>query len=263
MNNPSAVLAALDRFIERFAQHGKSTGGHRVATQDEPMATINPLTSEGRNHSGHSGHPREETCLGDGNEQSDTHPSAVENSDAGLARKVLSVDGYSGKSGKSVSNQVVPGSHPENANGQSGNSPSDQEVTSDLVSTGSQRDEDLASLPDTCGSDPAWWRDQYERRSRHRELGGRRSPAEAGLLAWHELEWRWHKQHGERVPPGICGGCRKPIGTAEAIPLIDGNRLHGGEGHECLTAYGRRWRAAAAAGLHALGLHPPLGFELA
>jgi len=59
MNDASAVLASLDKFIERFAQHGESTGGHRVATQNEPLATINPLTSEGRNHSGHSGHPGE------------------------------------------------------------------------------------------------------------------------------------------------------------------------------------------------------------
>jgi hypothetical protein len=56
MNDSSAVLAALDRFIEQFGLAEKSAVSHRVATQNEPMATINPLTSEGRNHSGHSGH---------------------------------------------------------------------------------------------------------------------------------------------------------------------------------------------------------------
>jgi hypothetical protein len=59
------------------------------------------------------------------------------------------------------------------------------------------------------------------------------------------------------VPRGICAACRKPIATTEAISLIDGNHLHSGEGYECLTAYGRRWRGGATAGLRALGLDPP------
>jgi hypothetical protein len=261
MTDTSAILASLDRFIERFARHDELRNGHRVATQYQPMAIEKPLINKGSNHSGHSGHPKQETFAGVDHEQCEAYPSPAENSDSGLARKVLSVDGYSGKSGKSVSNQQLAGSHPGNADGQSGNSSSDQDVASDLISIGSQRDDVVSSPADTSGSDSAWWRDQYERRSRHRELGGRRSRAEAELLAWHELEWRWHKQHGEQLPPGICGGCRKPIGTAETILLIDGNRLHGGEGHECLAAYGRRWRATAVAALHALGLDPPPGFE--
>jgi hypothetical protein len=189
---------------------------------------------------------KQETVVGADPERCDSHPSDAENSGAGLARKVLSVDGYSGKSGNNVLNQGLAGGHRDNAGGHSGNPPSNQ---------------GLASDSDNCGSDPAGWRDHHEERSRHRELGGRRSRAKAELLAWHELEWRWHKQHGEQLPPGICGGCRKPIGTAETILLIDGNRLHGGEGHECLTAYGQRWRREATAGLQALGLEPPPGFE--
>jgi hypothetical protein len=75
------------------------------------------------------------------------------------------------------------------------------------------------------------------------------------------MQWLWHKQRSERVPSGICGGCRKPIRAAEAIPLIDGAYVHDGKGHECLIAYGSRWRRQATAELRALGLGPPPGFE--
>ncbi len=45
----------------------------------------------------------------------------------------------------------------------------------------------------------------------------------------------------------------------------DGARVHfdrAARGVDCITAYGARWRGSAVAGLLALGLDPPQGFEL-
>src|SRR5262249_40340199 len=65
------------------------------------------------------------------------------------------------------------------------------------------------------------WRDLYEQRAAHWSLEGRRSRAEAEALAWGELENRWHRMRGERVPPDICAGCRRPIAAAEALVLSE------------------------------------------
>jgi hypothetical protein len=258
MNDASAIFASLDRFIQRLADRGELICGHRVVTEDEPMATINSLKSEGADHSGHFDHAKQETSVVADRERCNT---ATESPGAGLARKVSYVDGYSGQNGQCIPYQRVTGGHPELVGGHSGNSPSDQEITSDFGSTGGQTDRVRASRTDPCGSDPTWWRDHYKERSRHWEPRGRRSLREAERIAWGELQWRWHKDHGERVPPGICGGCRKPIAMTKTIPLIDGTRIHDVEGHECLISYGRRWRNAATAGLRALGLDPPAAFE--
>jgi hypothetical protein len=254
MNDASAIFASLDRFIQRLADQS----GHRVVIEDEPMVTINSLKKEGSDHSGHSGHTKQETSVVADRESCN---SAAESPGARLARKVSYINGYSGQSGQSIPDQGVTGGHRELVDGHSGNSPSDQEITSDFGSAGSQTDQSLASRADPCGPDPAWWRDHYKERSRHFELGRRRSPREAERIAWGDLQWRWHKDYGERVPPGICGGCRKPIAMAETILLIDGTRLHDVEGHECLISYGRRWRNAATAGLHAFGFDPPAAVE--
>jgi hypothetical protein len=46
-----------------------------------------------------------------------------------------------------------------------------------------------------------------------------------------------------------------------ALLLADETRVHFDEERECLIRFGRRWRGEAAAGLRALGLDPPEGFE--
>jgi hypothetical protein len=99
MTDTSGILSSLDRFIERFARHGELISDQRVATQNEPMGTTNSLTNNGTNQSGHSGHPKQETFAGVDHERCGSHPSPAEISGAGLARKVSSVDGYSGKNG--------------------------------------------------------------------------------------------------------------------------------------------------------------------
>jgi hypothetical protein len=109
--------------------------------------------------------------------------------------------------------------------------------------------------------DRQWWSDLYEERSAIREFDGGYSRAEAESHAWGELQNRRHLEHGERVPPDICAGCRRPIGSAAALDLIDGGRVHHQGNNCCLNRHGERWRAAATRALIALGLRPPAGLE--
>jgi hypothetical protein len=147
MTDTSGILSSLDRFIERFARHGELISDQRVATQNEPMGTTNSLTNNGTNQSGHSGHAKQETFAGVDHERCGSHPSPAEISGAGLARKVSSVDGYSGKNGKYVSYQQLAGSHRENVDGHSGKSFSDQQFASHRTDTGVNPDAKLARLP--------------------------------------------------------------------------------------------------------------------
>jgi hypothetical protein len=101
------------------------------------------------------------------------------------------------------------------------------------------------------------WHNLYEDRAAIREFDGHYTRAEAELLAWGEIENRWHLQHGERVPRDLCAGCRKPISNAEALDLIDGARVHLANSNECLIRHGERWRAVATRALKAMGLRPP------
>ena len=82
------------------------------------------------------------------------------------------------------------------------------------------------------------------------------SPA-AERLAWGALQNRRHLAHGGLVPRDICAGCRRPIGVAPALDLIDGNRVHDDAGPDCLIGYGERWRDTATRALVAMGLSPP------
>src|SRR6516165_10817564 len=159
MNDASPILASLDRFIQRFADQAEFTGDHQAATKEGPVATTNSLKNEASNHSGHSGRPGRETIIVENRKRCD---SPAENSGAGLAPKVLYRDGHSGQSGKSIFSQEVAGNHFKNDGGQSGNSGSNQDLASQI------------DVADAFRSDPAWWRDHYKERSRHRELGGLR-----------------------------------------------------------------------------------------
>ena len=104
----------------------------------------------------------------------------------------------------------------------------------------------------------AWWRRQYLIRTSSWELSGARSESRARVIAWGELEDRWHRLHGARVPQWQCAGCGEPIGGCSALDLADGSRVHL-EKLDCLLSFGERWRREATAGLRALGLDPPVG----
>jgi hypothetical protein len=116
-------------------------------------------------------------------------------------------------------------------------------------------------LTDRVTDNPARWHDFFEGRVGHWELGDRRPRAEAERLAWAEMQSRWQMEHCERVPREICAGCRRPIGTATALDLIDGSRVHLHDGNPCLIRHGKRWRAAAAWALMAFGLRLPVGVD--
>ena len=107
----------------------------------------------------------------------------------------------------------------------------------------------LAALAETTG-----WP------ARHREAlaywGALNPAAEAARLAWGEMQWRWHRLHGERAAEWQCAGCGEPIGGLATLDLADGNRVHL-DGLDCLLSFGQRWRCEATAALHALGLDPP------
>jgi hypothetical protein len=124
----------------------------------------------------------------------------------------------------------------------------------------------LATEPsDDCRASPqeaTWWRRHFAVRTTHWGLSGRRSKAEAERLAYGELLDEWRKSHGRRSPAWQCAGCDEPIGGRSALSLADGPRVHFDEERECLIRFGRRWHSEAVAALKALGLDPPLGFEL-
>ena len=242
MTDTSGILSSLDRFIERFARHGELISDQRVATQNEPMGTTNSLTNNGTNQFDH--------------ERCGSHPSPAEISGAGLARKVSSVDGYSGKNGKSVSYQQLAGSHRENVDGHSGKSFSDQQFASHRTDTGDQPGREIGTRPNASRLDPTIWSDLYEERAAHRQFDGGYPRLEAELLAWRDIEWRWHLAHRERASAEVCAGCGQLILPDETLDLIDGARVHMKE-YRCRIAYEQRWRSAATNALIALGLQPP------
>jgi hypothetical protein len=79
---------------------------------------------------------------------------------------------------------------------------------------------------------------------------------EAAVLAWGEIEDRWHRLHGARWPAWQCAGCDQPIGGLPAMTLADGSRVHLGK-LSCLLCFGRRWRSAASSALRSFGIEPP------
>jgi len=118
----------------------------------------------------------------------------------------------------------------------------------------------LAEQSGSIDQQPAWWRRHYLVRTIDRRLSGYRPEGQARALAWGELLDEWRHRHGQRWPVWQCAGCGGPIAGIESLTLCDGNRLHF-DSSDCLLAFGKHWRAEAAAGLRALGLEPPPGYE--
>jgi hypothetical protein len=102
-----------------------------------------------------------------------------------------------------------------------------------------------------------YWRRIYRERAAIRQYDYGYPREDAELLAWRELECRWHLAHSQPAAAGVCAGCGQPMGDQSVILMIDGNRVHDRDGHACLIRYGERWRSTAAKALIALGLRPP------
>jgi hypothetical protein len=111
-------------------------------------------------------------------------------------------------------------------------------------------------------ADTAWWRRHFIVRTIDRELGGNRLHLEAQRLAFSDLMDEWQRRHGRRWPVWQCAGCGALIGGLIALDLADGHRVHLDDQRECLIRFGRRTHGEAVAGLRALGIEPPAGFDL-
>jgi hypothetical protein len=97
----------------------------------------------------------------------------------------------------------------------------------------------------------------------HHQLGAvRRSRGTRGPSdSLGDLLNEWHDRYGTRFPQSQCAGCGAPIGGIGGLDLADGHCVHFGDTLDCLLAFGKRWRKEATAGLRALKLDPPDGFE--
>jgi hypothetical protein len=127
----------------------------------------------------------------------------------------------------------------------------------------------LRLIPRWLSSDDAGeaasWRDRYAAGIARWSLNGERQWHEAERLAFADLILEWHRRHGSLSDPGRCAGCGDELPDhAGAIIDRDRSRVHFDDVRriDCIIAYGTRWRGAAVAGLHALGIEPPEGFEL-
>jgi hypothetical protein len=244
----STILASLDRFIENFKTEEETNIGHSVATAPQSVAPIKPAEIRGFGHLGHCGHSRRDTQANDLSLHQDSRQT-----DFVEPHNLLFSSGYNGTSGESQGNCGFDRGHSGNGNGYSGHSFQDQEAQ-----IGSD-DLEIVHSAAIAASGPEVWHDLYQERAAIREYDGGYTRSEAELLAWRELECRWHMAHCQPAAAGVCAGCHQPLGNEDVILLLDRNRVHNRDGHACLIRYGERWRDAAAKALIALGLWPPTG----
>ena len=110
--------------------------------------------------------------------------------------------------------------------------------------------------------DPIAWRTLFELRVAYREKSGEPTRADAEILAFGDCMVQWHQRHGARQKAERCAGCGDLFTDEDVLDVGRGARVHLDPRLSCLPRYGQAWRTAAVAGLHALALDPPTGFEL-
>jgi hypothetical protein len=90
-------------------------------------------------------------------------------------------------------------------------------------------------------------------------MGRGLSRAEAMRSVWSEAETKWHGRHGAPPDPDRCAGCGEWMLDGPGKTFENGAVVHFGnpDRFDCLIVYGEAWRAAASAGLVALGLRKP------
>jgi hypothetical protein len=247
----SAIVNALDRFIERFKINGETDNGHKLATRNNAVVTGSPAENQGFGHCGHFGHRKSDYCENDHDDPPAQHEAGVT-----AAQEVSFRDGQNGHNGQSQVNRGFGCGHSGNLNGDTGHSQLDHPSK---VSRNPATDWERSGIlsVDVAGWEAEYWNDIYHERAAMREYDGRYTRDEAEVLAWGEIENRWHLKYGERVPRDLCAGCRRPIGGTDVLDLIDGNRVHITASQDCLMRHGNRWRRNATRALLALGLRPP------
>jgi hypothetical protein len=109
-----------------------------------------------------------------------------------------------------------------------------------------------------AGDDVTAWRPWMRSRLpvwRARGLSAR----EAARVVWAEAESAWYLRHHPPADPDRCAGCGEWMLDGPGMRLLDGAVIHFGnpDRFDCLIIYGETWRAAASAGLAALGLRKP------
>ena len=85
------------------------------------------------------------------------------------------------------------------------------------------------------------------------------SAREAAPVVWAEAESAWYLRHHPPADPDRCAGGGEWLLDGPGMRLLDGAVIHFGNPDrlDCLIIYGEAWRAAASAGLVALGLRKP------
>lgn len=105
------------------------------------------------------------------------------------------------------------------------------------------------------------WRAHYEERAAIRQHLGGYDRTTAEMLAYGELLTDWHRERGAKPDPARCAGCGFALAGRPAHAFPDGAGVHTDRDLECWTAYGVRWRAAAAEALARLGIARPEGWD--
>ena len=105
-------------------------------------------------------------------------------------------------------------------------------------------------------------RDRYEERAAIHQHDGHHSKSKAERMAWNEVAYIWHSQHGSRVECGVCAGCGEALdGEPNLIHLPHGEQTHLDHHHHCIIAYFRRRNREAAKALSAIGIVTPPEIE--
>jgi len=113
----------------------------------------------------------------------------------------------------------------EKCDGHSGESFQDQGIASDPKGTDAQGGAQLPTPADASRLDWKSGATLYEERAAHRQFDGDCPRVEAELLAWREIEWRWHFAHRDRSRRGLCRDGGQLIERPRLSDLIDGARV--------------------------------------
>ena len=130
------------------------------------------------------------------------------------------------------------------------------EVDGGLNREAAERVAEVTSGP--AGDDVTAWRAWMHSRLPVWQARGL-SRSEAMRSVWSEAEDIWRHRHGAPPDPDRCAGCGEWMLDGPGMRFDDGTVVHFGNPDrlDCLILYGEAWRAAASAGLVALGLRKP------